>query len=166
MGVEHSLFQHTISAPYLCGTGMENQKATSHPPVYQISHFPQAMPISWNLLHTYPICKPLFSWAGNFASNQLSTILSQMPSWTHKPPEGHKRTSSLAHMQNPGSSSSSTVAAQNDAAKGWHSSVQFWLHRSTVGHRKGSADPLPLTDYSPPGKGWPQSKNWGRSQIT
>lgn len=140
---------------------MENQKATSHPPLYQFSHFPQAVPISWNLLHSYQICKPLFPWAGNFASSQLSTTFPDpQASWAHK------RTSSPAHMQNPGSSSSCIVAAQNDAANGCHSSVQFGPHRSAAGHRKGSADPLPLTGYSPPGKGWLQSKNWGRSQIT
>lgn len=69
-------------------------------------------------------------------------------------------------MQNPGSSPSRIEAAQDDAANAWHSSVQFWLHRSTARHSKGSADPLPFTGYSPPGKGWLQSKNWGRSQIT
>lgn len=57
-------FQHHISV----GLPWKNQKATCQPPVYQISHFPQAMPISWNLLHIYPIYKPLIPWAGNFAS--------------------------------------------------------------------------------------------------
>lgn len=142
MGVEHSLFQHTISAPYLCGTGMENQKATSHPPVYQISHFPQAMPISWNLLHSYPICKPLFSWAGNFASNQLSTILSQMLSWTHKPPEATREPQVLPTCR--------TLGAPPAA---------LWLHRmmqqrdDTALYNSDSTDPqwgtgrAPLTPY-------------------
>lgn len=65
------------------------------------------------------------------------------------PPSLMSSTSSLAHMQNPGSSSSRIVAAQNDAANGWHSSVQFWLRSSAVRDRKGSADPLPLTGLLP-----------------
>lgn len=110
------------------------------------------MQISWNLLYSYPICKPLFTWAGNFL-----LLVSCLPSSVRCFPGPRSLLSSQENLKSCTHAEPWELFQLHRGCREWCSKWMTQLcgiltPQFPVRHRKGSADPSPLTGYSPPDK--------------